>query len=289
VALDSRESRESMDSKLFNSNLSNSSNSSIPTTSQRAEGAEPFDLAITLDTSTRKRLGRTWECIANAPTILNIDHHGDNSVDGTLNYIDPTAPATGQIIYEFFQETGVSIDTEMATCLFAAISTDTGSFQYRGTDKRTFLAAAALVEAGVDVAALSIAMYDSQPRRQFELLRHALGETRFLCGDRFASFALTLADTAALGIQSEDTEGIIDRLRAVDTVVCAAFFEELPDRRVRVSTRSKDLAVNVGEICALFGGGGHPLAAGAQVRGTLAETVQQFTQAISHAILQRTN
>jgi len=250
-------------------------------------GAESCDLAIALDTSTRKRLGKTWECIADVPTILNIDHHGDNSVDGTLNYIDPTAPATGQIIYEFFQETGVSIDPEMATCLFAAISTDTGSFQYRGTDKRTFLAAAALVEAGVDVAALSIAMYDSQSKRQFDLLRFALNETRFLCDDRFAYFALSLADATALGIQHDDTEGIVDRLRAVDSVVCAAFFEEQPDGCVRVSMRSKDLAVNVSQICHAFGGGGHPLAAGARARGPLAEIVEQFSQAICHAISQR--
>jgi len=243
------------------------------------------DLAITLDTSTRKRLGRTWECIADIPTILNIDHHGDNSVEATLNYIDPTAPATGQIIYEFFHETGVSIDSEMATCLFAAISTDTGSFQYRGTDKRTFLAAAALVEAGVDVAALSIAMYDSQPKRQFDLLCHALNETHFLCDDRFAYFALRLADT--MGLQPEDTEGIVDRLRAVESVVCAAFFEEQSDGCVRVSTRSKDLSVNVSEICRAFGGGGHPLAAGARVRGSLDKVVEQFSQAICHAISQR--
>ena len=182
-------------------------------------------------------------------TLINIDHHVSNEGYGDLNYVDPTAPATGQIIYEFFKEIGAPLSSDIAANLFAAISTDTGSFQYPGTDARTFQAAAALVNAGVDVGTLARKMYDNQPRRRLDLLRHALNEARFSCDGHLASYSLSLAAVDQLGVLPEDNEGIIDHLRSVEGVVAAVFFEELPEGRVRVSARSKDPRVDVCEIC----------------------------------------
>ena len=246
-----------------------------------------FDVIVALDNSVKSRLGTVLDGVASVRTIVNIDHHVSNEWYGDLNYVDPSAPATGQIIYEFFKERNVAISLEMATNLFAAISTDTGSFQYAGTDSRTFEAASALVSAGVDVATLSRKMYDSQPRRRLDLLRHALNEARFSCDGHLASFSLSLAAVDQLGVLPEDNEGVIDHLRSVEGVVAAVFFEELPDGRVRVSARSKDLRVDVCEICKLFGGGGHPLAAGARVRGALAEVESKFLEAVCHEIRNR--
>jgi phosphoesterase RecJ-like protein len=175
----------------------------------------------------------------------------------------------------------------MAVNLFAAISTDTGSFQYPGTDARTFAAAAALVDVGVDVGTLSRKMYDNQPRRRLDLLRHALNEARFSCDGHLASYSLSLAAIDQLGALPEDNEGIIDHLRSVEGVVAAVFFEELPEGRVRVSARSKDPRVDVCEICKAFGGGGHPLAAGARVRGSISEVEERFLEAVCHEIRNR--
>lgn len=243
-----------------------------------------FDVVVALDTSVKNRLGSVLDAVGSVGRWINLDHHVSNERYGDLNRIDPSAPATGQILYEFFRDRGAAISADMAVNLFAAISTDTGSFQYRGTDRRTFEAAAGLIDAGVDVAALSRQMYDSQPRRRLDLLRHALNQAKFTCGERVASFSLTLADTARLQVLPEDNEGIIDHLRSVDSVVAAVFFEELTQGWVRVSARSKDPAVDVCKICALFGGGGHPLASGARVRGTLAEVEQRFLEAVCHEI-----
>jgi bifunctional oligoribonuclease and PAP phosphatase NrnA len=240
-----------------------------------------------LDNSVKSRLGTVLDGVASVRTVINIDHHISNECYGDLNYIDPGAPATGQIIYEFFRERRVPLSPEMAANLFAAISTDTGSFQYPGTDSRTFEAASALVAAGVDVGALSRKMYDSQPRRRLDLLRHALNEARFSCDGHLASFSLSLAAVDQLGVLPEDNEGVIDHLRSVEGVVAAVFFEELPDGRIRISARSKDLRVDVCEICKLFGGGGHPLAAGARVRGTIAEVEGKFLEAVCHEIRNR--
>jgi phosphoesterase RecJ-like protein len=248
---------------------------------------QAFDVIVALDNSVKSRLGTVWDGVASVGTLINIDHHVSNEYYGDLNYVDPSAPATGQIVYEFFKERKVELSSDMAANLFAAISTDTGSFQYVGTDSRTFEAASALVAAGVDVAALSRKMYDSQPRRRLDLLRHALNEARFSCDGHLASFSLSRAAVDQLGVLPEDNEGVIDHLRSVEGVVVAVFFEELPEEKVRISARSKDLRVDVCQICKLFGGGGHPLAAGARVRGKLAEVEAKFLEAACHEIHNR--
>jgi phosphoesterase RecJ-like protein len=253
-----------------------------PDTAPRA-----FDVVVALDNSVKSRLGTVLDGVSSVGTLINIDHHVSNECYGDLNYVDPSAPATGQIIYEFFKEREVALSPEIAANLFAAISTDTGSFQYAGTDSRTFDAASGLVAAGVDVAALSQKMYDSQPRRRLDLLRHALNEARFSCDGHLASFSLSRAAVDQLAVLPEDNEGVIDHLRSVEGVVAAVFFEELPEGRIRISARSKDLRVDVCEICKLFGGGGHPLAAGARVRGKLAEVEARFLEAVCHEIRNR--
>jgi phosphoesterase RecJ-like protein len=239
-----------------------------------------FDALVALDTSVKNRLGTVLEAIEEPPIFINIDHHISNGRFGTLAHIDATSPATGQIVFEFLRAVGAEITPEIAANLFAAISTDTGSFQYPNTTARTFEVAAELVRAGVNVGELSQAMYDTQPRRRLELLRHALNDAAFVCDDKVVSFSLTHADVARLGVIPEDNEGIIDHLRSVDSVVAAVFFEELEGGKVRVSSRSKDKRVDVCKVCAIFGGGGHALAAGARMAGPLEDAREKFLTAL---------
>lgn len=246
--------------------------------------AQKFDIFVALDTSVKNRLGTVLGAIAPGTRILNIDHHISNENFGDVNYIDPSAPATGQILLEFFKHVGARVSPEMATNLFAAISTDTGSFQYAGTNERTFAAASHLIACGVDVPGLSRAMYDNQPRRRFELLRHALNSAEFHCEDRIATFSLSLDLVDKLKVLPEDNEGIIDHLRSVEGVEAAVFFEELPKGKVRVSARSKLPRIDVCKVCKKFDGGGHPMAAGARVDGTLEAVKTQFLKALSDEI-----
>ena len=249
--------------------------------------AEKFDVFLALDTSVKNRLGTVAAAVAPGAIWINLDHHVSNELYGEINCIDPTSPATGQILYEFFQRAGVVLTPDIATNLFAAISTDTGSLQYPGTDSRTFDAASGLVAAGVDVASLSRAMYENQPRRRFDLLRFALNEAEFFCDDRIASFSLTIADASRLGVLPEDNEGIIDQLRSIEGVRAAIFFEELPEGKVRVSARSKDPALDVCKICQLFKGGGHPMASGARVPGALEKVKGEFLKVVCDEIRTR--
>lgn len=248
--------------------------------------AEPqhFDVALVLDNAVKNRAGTCIDAVAPGALWINIDHHVTNDHYGDLAYIDSAAPATGQILYELFQQCDLPLTYEMADNLFVAISTDTGSFQYPNTTARTYEIGAALVKAGVKVGDLSQKLYESYPRRRIELLREMLNVLRFTSAGRVASIALTSATARRLGVQPEDNEGLIDYIRAVQGVIVAAFFEELGDDRIRISLRSKSPKADVSRICGQFGGGGHTLAAGARVRGSLAEVQEKVLAAIDHEL-----
>jgi phosphoesterase RecJ-like protein len=239
---------------------------------------EEFDVAIALDTATQDRLGTAAAAVRKAKLWINIDHHPSNPGYGDLVYIDPIAPATGQILFELMTAEGLPINATIAENLYAAISTDTGSFQYPNTTARTFEIAAELVRAGVDVGRLSQLLYENYPKRRVDLLRELLTTMQFGCDNKLAWFSLSQATARSVGALPEDNEGLIDHLRAIRGVIVAIFFEELADGKVRVSMRSKNPVVDVCAICQSFGGGGHTLAAGARVRGSLSDVSQKIVE-----------
>jgi len=250
--------------------------------------AEDVDVAIALDTAIQNRLGTALAAIRSAKIWINIDHHQSNPGYGDMVIVDPSAPATGEIIFNLIKSQGLPLDHDIAENLYAAISTDSGSFQYPKTSARTFEIAAELVRVGsLDVGQISRQLYENYPRRRLELLRELLRTMHFESGGQAATFSLTLKTAADLAVRPEDNEGLIDHLRAIRGVIVAVFFEELADGKVRVSMRSKDEAVDVCAICQKFGGGGHALAAGARVRGSLTEVEQKVLEEIGEALKRR--
>ena len=250
--------------------------------------AADVDVAIALDTAIQNRLGTGLAAVGSARIWINIDHHRSNPGYGDLVIVDSNAPATGEMIFSLIKSQGLPFNHDIAENLYAAISTDTGSFQYPKTSARTFEIAAELVRVGgLDVGQISQQLYENYPRRRLELLRELLRTTRFEFGDRAASFSLTSKTAADLAVLPEDNEGLIDYLRAIRGVIVAVFFEELADGKVRVSMRSKDEAVDVCAICQKFGGGGHTLAAGARVRGSLAEVEEKVLEEIREVLKRR--
>lgn len=246
---------------------------------------EDFDVVLALDTATRQRLGdNVLAAVGQAKLWINIDHHPSNPRYGDLVHIDPIAPATGQILFELLQSQDLPLDELIAENLFAAISTDTGSFQYPNTTARTFEIAADVLRCGIKVGELSQKLYESYPRRRIELLRVLLDRMRFDGDGKVASFSLPLATAHELGVIPEDNEGLIDHLRAIQGVIIAAFFEELEEGKVRVSMRSKDDRADVCEICKSFKGGGHKLAAGARVAGALDDVAQRVVASAVEAV-----
>lgn len=245
---------------------------------------EKVEVVFALDTAIQNRMGTALEAIESSELCINIDHHPSNPRYGDLVYVDPTSPATGQILFELLKAGDFPIDAEIAENLFVAISTDTGSFQYSNTTARTFEIAAELVSAGVNVGQVSQKLYENYPRRRVELLRELLRTMRFDANGKIGSFSLSLQTAADLRVLPEDNEGLIDHLRAIRGVIVAIFFEELPDGKVRVSMRSKNEKIDVCAICQKFGGGGHTLAAGARVRGTLSDVEERVRAAVCEAV-----
>jgi phosphoesterase RecJ-like protein len=250
--------------------------------------AEDVDVAVALDTAIQNRLGTALAAIRSANFWINIDHHLSNPGYGDLVIVDPSAPATGEIIFNLIKSQGLPLNHDIAENLYAALSTDTGSFQYPKTSAHTLEIAAELVRVGgLDVGKISQQLYENYPRRRLELLRELLRTMRFDFSGRAASFSLTLKNATDLAVLPEDNEGLIDHLRAIRGVIVAVFFEELADGKVRVSMRSKDEEVDVCAICQKFGGGGHTLAAGARVRGSLAEVKEKVLEEIGEALERR--
>lgn len=239
------------------------------------------DLVFALDSAGRDRIDESvWEVTPDGVPLVVVDHHISNDGFGDISHVDAESPATGQILFELARSCGWRVSREAAINLYAAISTDTGSFRYPSTTAHTMRVGSELISLGVDVGWTNRMIYENQPRRRVEILRRLLDDLRFDCDERCASVALPLEVTEELHLQPGDTEGVIDILRSVDSVIIAAFFEELPDGRIRVSSRSKREDCGVGEICSQFGGGGHTLAAGARLPGPLEEARNRFMRAV---------
>ena len=227
--------------------------------------AEPVvaEVVIALDTATRPRLGEgCLRAVANVPLWLNIDHHISNPGYGDLNLIDATSPATGEILYELIIALGLPLPEATRDALYVAVSTDTGSFQYPSTTAKTYDMAADLIRRGLDVGTLNSNTYDNHPFRRLELLRALLGTLELSSNGLVAHWTLDAATRRELALCPEDSEGLIDVIRAIRGVQVAVFFEESPDGKSRVSMRSKDRRYDVCQIATEFGGGGHSLAAG---------------------------
>src|SRR5438046_3520194 len=150
--------------------------------------AEDVDVAIALDTAIQSRLGTVLAAIRSAKIWINIDHHLSNPGYGDMVIVDPSAPATGEMLFRLIKSQGLPLNHDIAENLYAAISTDTGSFQYPKTSARTFEIAAELVRTGgLDVGQLSQQLYENYPRRRLELLRERLRTMRFTEGGRAAT------------------------------------------------------------------------------------------------------
>ncbi len=248
-------------------------------------GISRADLLVVLDCAGRDRVDdAVWAMAAEVPFTINLDHHVSNTRFGDLAHVDPVAPATGQLVHRLATLSGWPLDAEIGENLLAAISTDTGSFRYGSTTGETMRIGGDILDLGVDVGRVNRLLYESYPRRRVEALKRLLQGMRLDFGGRCASVKLPLATTRELDLRAGDTEGAIDVVRAIDTVIVAVFFEELPDGKIRVSSRSKDERCGVGEICAGFGGGGHTLAAGARLPGPLEEAEERFLAAVGEAL-----
>ena len=196
--------------------------------------------------------------------LINIDHHASSRHFAHVNWVDPTAVATAELIFRFSQAAQVKLTPEIATCLYTALLTDTGSFCYAGTNACTFELAKYLVEHGADPGRIAQSVYFSSPTSKMLLLGAAL--SRLQRHGAVTWMSVTRHDMERCGALDEDCEGLVNYALGIVGVEVAVFFREMANERVRVSIRSKG-EVNVAEIAEKFGGGGHECAGGFSLEG----------------------
>ncbi|HEY4415565.1 MAG TPA: bifunctional oligoribonuclease/PAP phosphatase NrnA [Verrucomicrobiae bacterium] len=250
----------------------------------KPKSGEKFDCVIATDCASFERLGKVGECIKDRKIFINIDHHISNPRYADVNWVSPREPSCGELIYRLLKVARWPITKPIADLLFTAISTDTGSFQYSNTRSGTFHAGAELVTRGADLATIGNEVYQSYPLSRAKLLKHVYSKFRLTADDRIAWFWLKKADFSRTGAESDDTEGLIDHIRAIEPVVVACVFEEVEPGLTRISLRSKSSRVNVSAICGEFGGGGHPAAAGARIAGKPLAVQRKVIAAIKRAL-----
>jgi phosphoesterase RecJ-like protein len=251
---------------------------------QTPKTGKAFDCVVATDCATLERLGTAGVCATDRKLLINIDHHASNTLYGDLNWVVSDVPSTGELILQLLRRAQWEITPAMADCLFAAVSTDTGSFRYSSTRPATFRAAAELVESGADLGRIGHHVYDSHPMSRFRLLRHVYRQCRLTHDDRIAYFWLRRADYVRAGAEREESEGLIDHIRAIEPVVVACVFEDAGEGLVRISLRSKSDSVDVNAVAQQFGGGGHKAAAGAKIAGTPLGVQRRVLRALRRAL-----
>lgn len=234
---------------------------------QKPKPGVSFDCVIATDAASFERLGKTGACIGDRKLFINIDHHASNTRYADINWVSDKEPSSGEIIFRLMKAANWPITAQIADCLFTAVSTDTGSFQYPTTRPSTYNIAGELVKRGADLAKICDEVYQSYPLSRVRLLQHVYNNFRLTHDNQIAYFWLKKKDFTRTGARPDDSEGLIDHIRAIEPVVVACLFEELEPELIRISLRSKSEKVNVNEIAALFNGGGHRAAAGARIPG----------------------
>jgi phosphoesterase RecJ-like protein len=205
--------------------------------------------------------------------LINIDHHLSGRPFGHVNWIDPKAVATAQMVYRLAREAGVRISPDMATCLYTAVLTDTGSFMFEGTNEHTFALARELVLAGADPAHCARNVYFGHSTAKMRLLGAALSNLQR--EGPLAWIWVSSEQMDRLDAKEEDCEGLVNYALSIQDVEVAVFFRELPDGRFRVSLRSKG-QLNVASVAEQFGGGGHACASGCSLDGPLSAAVARI-------------
>jgi len=230
-----------------------------------------FDLVVIVDTNSYVQLPAFDEWLkASEVPVLVIDHHITGDGLGTVEIIDSTAAATGEIVFDLFKYAGWEITDAVAEALFVALSTDTGWFRFDNTDARVLRNASALAEYGAMPAEIYQKMYHNYTSARFKLLGKMLESLELYANGRVAIQHLMRSDFDETGAVGRDTEDFVNECQRIGSVKAAALFVELADGGFRCSLRS-DGSVDVQEIACKLGGGGHKMASGVNLNGPIEE------------------
>jgi len=250
-------------------------------------GVLPFDATFAVDCGQKERLGESFSAFSGCGTLVNVDHHATNDSFGEFNVIDAEASAAGEMVYDLLGEAGIHIDKAIATNLYVAIHTDTGSFRYSSSTSGAFKKTGELVALGADPWEISTNIYENLPYKRFLLLGLVLSTMKLVELDnvKVATLLVTDAMMKETGTSSEVSDGFVNYARSVEGVEVGMLFRESGTNgdSYKISFRSKG-RVDVAAIAARFKGGGHKNAAGCNVEGALVDIQERVMEALKEQI-----
>ena len=238
-----------------------------------------FDAVFVLDCSDIKRVGNEADRIGSIDKIISIDHHVSGSTFSEILLVDPSASSTGEIVHRLLNKMGIRINGDIATNIYTAILTDTGSFHYSNTGIDTFRVAADLVEKGADCRYIAENIYETRPVVQIRLMGKVLDTLEFYEGGKVGSIYVTQDMLRKEGALPEHTEGFVDIVRSIQGVEIAVCYYEVSRNRFKISLRSKG-KVDVEKIAGKLGGGGHVNASACRVEGSIKTVKGKVLRAI---------
>lgn len=230
-----------------------------------------IELLIVLDSSDPDRLGLNKSLLKTSNKIINIDHHISNTKFGDLNIVMPKSSSTGEIVFNLLSKAKFPIDTEIATCIYTAISTDTGRFSYESVTKNTHIIISKLYNYGINGYEINKNLYQRRSLSRTKLFVLAVSNLKFYKDGKIAIVKVTKDMYLKTNAKSDETEGIVEFLRDTEGVEVACLLKELKNNDIKLSIRTKEY-VDANRICSFFGGGGHIRASGASSNLTLEET-----------------
>ena len=214
---------------------------------------------------------------------VNIDHHATSEHFGSINWIDATASAVGEMIYNLCKAIGGRITKDIAECVYMALVTDTGSFHFSNTSERTLKVASELIKAGAKPSKIGEAVYNNYPWSRIELMRQVLDTVKRDKTGRVAALRQTLKMREIAGAVDGDNNGFVNIPLAARDVLAVVYMREVGPNRYRASLRSKG-DINVAKVAEKFGGGGHKNAAGLSIEGDWDERESELIETLSNAI-----
>lgn len=247
-----------------------------------------YDMAIALDTGDRERLGERHRLFDRAGVTANIDHHPTNTEFAKQNYVRPDAAAVGEIVCQLIKRMGIKLDADISTCLYVAISTDTGGFRYSNTTAATHQYAGELIENGVNAGEVNQRIYESVSLGKVKLMGMAINSLEFYENNKIAVMTITDQMLKQAGAKDEDCDGLVNLGRDIHSVEVAVLLRKKGTNRIKVGLRSKT-RVDVAFIAGLYGGGGHKRAAGClvdkKIEGLKESLLEDIKEALKNSVI----
>lgn len=237
-----------------------------------------YDLVITLDVAAIDRVRDSKILFDKAKCTVNIDHHKTNPGFGDFQIIEPDASSCGEVLFNYFKKNNWVITKDAATCLYAAIMTDTGNFRFENTTSSVFAAASNLVEDGANPHDIYKYCYETKTKNFVMFQNYCVNKAVFSDDNKIAYTTVYKKDLEKFSAGDDYTDGIAETLRAIDSTEVSFVVKEVENKVTKVSMRSKH--IDVASICTKFGGGGHTYAAGCTIKATVEDSISKLLKEI---------